>query len=366
MLRTAKNWIIALSCNLIFASTSFATLDGYWQYDEYLEEHPEQQTYLSTLSALVSEDPVPFAGTTERPVKISVVYPGRQISDYWVRNIAALEARLKELSIPYEMDSVFSRPGDDIREQSAHLLSAIQSEPDFLIFTLDSVKHRKFIEHVLQVNNIKLILQNITTPVRAWQDHQPFLYVGFDHVLGTKALAEYYQSQFPESTNYSMLYFSQGYISAARGDTFIDFMQPNDTYHLQSSYYTRANRETGYTATLAMLQEAPDVSFIYACSTDIALGAIDALKEIDREEIMVNGWGGGSAELEAIAQGDMDVTVMRMNDDTGVAIAEAIKMELQGQNVPTVYSGDFEIVTAKDSPERIDALRQRAFRYSDR
>lgn len=56
---------------------------------------------------------------------------------------------------------------------------------------------------------------------------------------------------------------------------------------------------------------------------------------------------------------------MRMNDDTGVAMAEAIKMDLEDKPVPTVYSGDFEIVTSQDSEERIQELKLRAFRYSD-
>ncbi|GAJ70301.1 autoinducer 2-binding periplasmic protein LuxP precursor [Vibrio sp. JCM 18904] len=46
-------------------------------------------------------------------------------------------------------------------------------------------------------------------------------------------------------------------------------------------------------------------------------------------------------------------------------MAEAIKWDLEGKPVPTVYSGDFEVVTKSDSPERIEALRKRAFRYSD-
>lgn len=100
-------------------------------------------------------------------------------------------------------------------------------------------------------------------------------------------------------------------------------------------------------------------------STDVALGAVDALKELGRDDVMINGWGGGSAELEALSKGELDVTVMRMNDDTGIAMAEAIKWDLEGKPVPTVYSGDFEVVTKSDSPERIEALRKRAFRYSD-
>lgn len=56
---------------------------------------------------------------------------------------------------------------------------------------------------------------------------------------------------------------------------------------------------------------------------------------------------------------------MRMNDDTGVAMAEAIKWDLEGKPVPKVYSGDFELVTSSDSKEKIERFKQRAFRYSD-
>ena len=80
----------------------------------------------------------------------------------------------------------------------------------------------------------------------------------------------------------------------------------------------------------------------------------------------VDGWGGGSAELEAIARGDLDVTIMRMNDDTGIAMAEAIKWDLESKPVPHVYSGDFELVTKEDSAAKIEQLKKRAFRYSDK
>ena len=157
----------------------------------------------------------------------------------------------------------------------------------------------------------------------------------------------------------------RGYISDVRGDTFIHQVNRDNNFELQSAYYTKATKQSGYDAAKASLAKHPDVDFIYACSTDVALGAVDALAELGREEIMINGWGGGSAELDAIQKGDLDITVMRMNDDTGIAMAEAIKWDLEDKPVPTVYSGDFEIVTKADSPERIETLKKRAFRYSD-
>ncbi|WP_070966522.1 autoinducer 2-binding periplasmic protein LuxP [Vibrio sonorensis] len=360
MLLTATTTAVVANTN------SSQALSGYWQYEEYLDANPSQQKLTSNLADAVRNNPIPIAKAQQQPITISVVYPGQQVSDYWVRNIKAFETRLEELGINYSINQVFTRPNVDVRQQNLSLLEAVKNKSDYLVFTLDTTRHRKFIEHVLNSADTKLILQNITTPVRAWEENHPFLYVGFDHLQGTKVLESYFKDRFSRDHKYSVLYFSEGYISDARGDTFIEAMSQNDTYTLSSAFYTKATRESGKEAALKILNKDPDISFIYACSTDVALGAVDALSKTNRTDILVNGWGGGSAELEAIQKGQLDVTVMRMNDDTGIAMAEAIKWDIEGKTVPHVYSGDFALVTAEDSPERIQLLKERAFRYSDR
>jgi autoinducer 2-binding protein LuxP len=114
-----------------------------------------------------------------------------------------------------------------------------------------------------------------------------------------------------------------------------------------------------------MLEQNGDLDFIYACATDVAFGVSSALKDLNRQDIVVNGWGGGS-ELEAIEKGDLDFTIVRMTDESGIAMAEAIKLDLQNQPVPLVYSGKYELFTKDDSPQRLEKLRAQATRYSDR
>ncbi|ENM5833141.1 autoinducer 2-binding periplasmic protein LuxP [Vibrio metoecus] len=350
----------------LFSAEGYAdSLKGYWHYDEFLAEFPEQHQLTDQLAKTVRDKPIPLGVEQKQPVVISVVYPGQQISDYWVRNIKAFEKRMDELGIRYQINQVFTRPNLDTRQQSVSLMEALKNKSDYLIFTLDTTRHRKFIEHVLQSSQTKLILQNITTPVKDWQGRQPMMYIGFDHELGALQLAKHYQAMAP-SKPYSVLYFSEGYISEARGDTFIQQMNEAHRFQLASSYYTKATEQSGYEATLNIVKNNPEIGFIYACATDIALGAAQALKELGRQDILLNGWGGGSAELEALANGELNMTVMRMNDDTGVAMAEAIKWDLEGKMVPLVYSGDFEIVTQQDSAKHVEALKARAFRYSDR
>ncbi|PMH43206.1 ABC transporter substrate-binding protein [Vibrio sp. 10N.286.49.B3] len=358
--------ILIAGFSLPAISQSTHVLHGFWGYQEFLDAHPEQKILTDALRQQVLGSPQLLTTQQTRPVTISVVYPGQQISDYWGRNIKAFEKRLDELGINYQINQVFTRPNLDARQQSLSLMEAIKNKTDYLIFTMDSIRHRKFIEHVISSTETKLILQNITTPVRSWDLRPPFMYIGFDHVVGTRMLADYFSETFPQKTKYSVLYFSEGYISDMRGDTFIKFMNHNDNYDLRSAFYTKANEESGYKAALASIKKTPELDFIYACSTDVAIGAVKALKELNRDDIRINGWGGGSAELEAIENGELDVTVMRMNDNAGIAMAEGIKLDLEGKAVPTVYSGGFKLVTSSDSQDRIDQLKAEAFRYSDK
>lgn len=340
-------------------------LSPYWKYSDYLEAYPEQKILTKKLADSVGKAPVPIEKIQEEPVRISVVYPGEQESDYWRRNIQAFELRLEELGINYSLEQIFTRPNAESRDQNLFLNKALKRDTDYLIFTLDTGRHKKFIEHVLYNSDVKLILQNITTPVKSWVDKQPFLYAGFDHLLGSQMLADYFKKILPNGAKYSVLYFSQGYVSDARGDTFIEAMRTEPRFKIQSSYYTKATKESSYHAALAAIEKTPDLDFLYACSTDVALGAIEAIQQTGSDHIKVNGWGGGSAELDAISSGAMDVTVMRMNDDTGIAMAEAIKWDVEGKAVPIVYSGSFELVTKLDDIEKINRLKKRAFRYSD-
>ncbi len=134
-----------------------------------------------------------------------------------------------------------------------------------------------------------------------------------------------------------------------------------------ASYYVGFNRKKARTAALELVKSRQSLDFIYACSTDIALGIADALAETGKTgKILLNGWGGGSAELEMIRKETLNFTVMRMNDDSSVAIAEAIKLDISGKatEVPHIYSGDIILIDKQTDETQIQKLKNRAFRYS--
>ena len=81
---------------------------------------------------------------------------------------------------------------------------------------------------------------------------------------------------------------------------------------------------------------------------------------------MVNGWGGGSSELQSIEQKELTATVMRMNDDNGIAMAEAIRFDVSGKRemIPQIFSGEFALIDQQTSKDEIKKFSDYAFRYS--
>ena len=353
---------------LIMGSTPWAQNNTkYVRISEYLQSYPQQTAIMDQFAQVVREAPRPLDRRQISPTKIAIIYPGIQASDYWRRSLKSFEQRLQALEIEYRLNTYLSRPSIDTELQGEQLTEALAWKPDYLIFTLDSLHQRSMIERILLKGKPKLILQNITTPIRTWQNNRPFLYTGFDHALGTQLIADRMRELGQPLSPYALLYFSQGYVSQMRGDTFASEMAGKSNLNQIASFYTDGNRGRARAATEKVLAEHPDLKMIFASSTDIALGAINALEKADKlADITINGWGGGEAELKALRAGKLDLTVMRMTDDASVAMAEAIKLDLQSQpeRVPHIYSGDIIVLDQQTSLEQIERYKRRAFRYS--
>ena len=350
---------------MFLSTTLYSSSKEYYQIDEYIN-YTKQNKISKHFIKVIQEDSKAILKQNKK-IKIVIVYPGNQISDYWRKSKLSFEKRLNELNIKYELIDFFTKPAVEIKEQSKHLLKALKINADYLVFTLDANKHTKFIERIIGKKSTKLILQNITTPLKKWKDRQPFLYVGFDHFSGSKILADYYIEKTKGKGNYAVLYGPKGYVSYMRGTKFVDYITLKSDLKVIHEYYTDFNKEKSKNATLDLLERNSDIKFIYACSTDIALGVIEALKEKKLlGKIEVNGWGGGNSELESIEKEELNITVMRMNDDNGVAMAEAIKFDLQGKQglIPTIYSGEFKIVKKGIKKEDLENYKKRAFRYT--
>ncbi|SDL51254.1 monosaccharide ABC transporter substrate-binding protein, CUT2 family (TC 3.A.1.2.-) [Maridesulfovibrio ferrireducens] len=366
-----KNYcFIILTVFLLVSAIHLPTAKAadYYLLEDFYKFNPDEISKTTDFNELIKKDSPPPLNKN-LTVSIAMVYPGKQVSDYWNRSSKSFRLRLKQYGITPQIHSFFLKPTATFREQNAVFKEALATDPDYLIFTIDTLRHQRMIEPLLIKNKPKIILQNITTPLKAWTDKQPMMYIGFDHVNGSKMLAEYFAEKTYGNGRYAILLPDPGYLSEVRGETFVSYMDNNTNLELVSVYQTGINKEKARLATLAIIEKNPDIKFIYACSTDIALGAIEALRKKNMiGKIMVNGWGGGSSELKAIQKGEMDVTVMRINDDNGVAMADAVILDMLGESkkLPLVFSGRLELIEKGINPQKLDLLKNKSFRYSGR
>ncbi|WP_421903366.1 substrate-binding domain-containing protein [Maridesulfovibrio sp.] len=338
----------------------------YYTLDQYIERHPNEKVLEDNFNRLVNRNDVKQLNKQLSP-KIAIVYPGGQVSDYWRRSSKSFENRMKQYGASPRIFRFYINSSDSMGKQAAAFHKALETNPDYLFFTLDALRHQRMIEPILITGKPKIILQNITTPLKAWEDKQPFMYVGFDHARGTRMLAEYFARKTGGRGKYAILLPNPGYLNEERGKTFISYMDNKTSLKLATAFRTGINKDKARVAALNIAEQHPDVKFIYACSTDIALGAVEGLQEkkmLDR--IMVNGWGGGTPEIKALEKGELDVTVMRINDDNGVAMADAVVLDMLGKKsqIPLVFSGRFEILEKGVSAKRLHQLQQESFRYS--
>lgn len=360
---------VSVVLSLAYLTTATAqdtSLDEFWSLTEFIALNKKQRSAAEGFAQRVSAPAIPLE-TKVNPVKVAIIYPGSQASDYWRRSLASFEARMNEIGLPHKIESYFSGSSSDAGSQAALITQALANNPDYLVFTLDVLRHKPIVQRLIARGKPKVILQNITTPLKVWKERQPFLYVGFDHVAGTQLLIDHYKTKLGQKQDFAILFGPRGYVSRARGNTFLQAYSDPEAMNLKASYYVGYDREKSRQATESILQDHQNLSFIYACSTDIALGVMDAIAARGNQgTVITNGWGGGAAELDAILEGKLDVTVMRMNDDNGVAMAEAIVLDQTGNSdqIPVVFSGEFALVTKDNSTEDIQELKARAFRYS--
>jgi len=117
--------------------------------------------------------------------------------------------------------------------------------------------------------------------------------IGLDYTVGATIIAQKYISRFKGKANieYAMLYHIKGSkVSELRGDFFNEFIAEQTSFKLVAKYYTGGNRERARDAEFKILDTHPVLDFIHACSTDVAFGAMDALKERHLTgKILVNG-----------------------------------------------------------------------------
>lgn len=115
------------------------------------------------------------------------------------------------------------------------------------------------------------------------------------------------------------------------------------------SEYMRAN---AVTAMQDLLQAHPDVKAVFAHNDDMAMGALQVLKERGRKDVLVAGVDGLSEAIEAIQNGDQYVATA-LNDPSylGELAIDTARKLAAGQSVPPFVDAGTELLTKANAAQ---------------
>ncbi|MEM1073726.1 MAG: substrate-binding domain-containing protein [Pseudomonadota bacterium] len=335
----------------------------YWVPDEVNAEGK-----LPAMQEVVGSAAVPFSGGQEDPVQIALIYPSADTSDFWARNYLAMTKRLDELGIKYETTEFASRQIEhSLQSTYANQVEQDADLYDYVIFGPS--------ELAIQADNIDKLAANDGFSTYVWAFHTPLKYLenqpdvwfDFSSAAGALTMCDYMIERLGEGVTMAMNRGIPGITDNQRSGDFKACVEEKAGWTTVYEHYGEYQREGGFEGTSLILQAYPEAAIIHNANTAMAMGSVEAQIAMGKEkEIFSTGWGGTGLELEAIRNGELDATPMRMGDDVGAATAEAIKADLEDRadDLPFVFLGRITVAHDQMSTDEIDALEQEAFRFS--
>lgn len=349
--------------------------------EEVKEAEPEPEVWMlhevvaiedvDAFLEIVSADPVPLARTIHKRLRIAMIFPSLDLSDAWFCGWMGMEGRLKELNIMYELTTMGGGHADHAL-QASHIDLAIAQRYDYVIIAATELFVQKAAVQRMIEAGINVIQWNNNTPFKEWGRErypdglQPLAWVGFDHGYGGKMMGEYALTRLEPGSQIAIMYGVPGIGSELRGGTAARIMEAAG-HEIVYEHYADWDKTKAYEGTKYIMTAYPEVDHIHSCSTAMTYGIIAALKELGLTgQVLVNGWGGGRGEQAHMWEGEMNFSVMRMQDDWGVALAEIIKYDLEGRRdeIPLSISGSMTIIDDTWTKAEVGKLTEYAYRYS--
>jgi autoinducer 2-binding protein LuxP len=323
---------------------------------------------VSRFQNTVSSEARPIHSKLESPIRIALIYPSADVSDFWIRNFQALTGRLKDLNIPFEVEE-FSSKQIEHSLQTRYTDEVLQraDQFDYVIFGPSELEvQAENIQRLSSSDQFKTYIWAFHTPMKDWQS-QPDAWFDFSSTEGAIALCEFLHERLGEDIFFAMNRGIPGITDNQRSSGFSQCIQENahwiNLYEHFGQYQPRGGRD----GVELILKNFPEIQVLHNANTAMTMGAIEYLEEIGKvDQLYITGWGGTAIETQKIKEGSLNATPMRMSDDVGVATAEAIKCSLANQekDIPRVYLGRIRVIDDQLSDDQIDALSREAFRYS--
>jgi ABC-type sugar transport system substrate-binding protein len=294
-------------------------------------------------------------------MRIAYLSPSFDVSDAWERVYWAIQGRLDELGVDYDIQALAVASHVDHAGQLAQVESVIARGVDYVF--LGPTEYEAAIPALRKLNEagVPTVVYNFLEP---HEDEQAraMMYVAFSHLEGGRLSGEWAVEHLGGAGKVAIIQGAPGVASDQRRDGFLGVVEPYPEIEVIMGPYTDFDRTKAFDAAQNLLTAHDDIDLIYGVSTSIGLGAAQAVRQAGKsDEIATMGFGGTGDEIVAMDEGWLTASVLRSIDDSGVAVADAFVAHSQGEDVPQVWSGPFVMI---DKDSDADALVAEATRYS--
>ena len=342
------------------------------QRDYWLPEQvnlPEVVVSFQETVSAPSQTITPDQLTLDGPVEIALVYPSADVSDFWVRNYAAMTHRLEELGIAFNTTEFTSRQIEhSLQTRQTNEVLNRKGQFDFVIFGPTELDiQAKNIQRLAASDAFSTFVWAFHTPKKNWAA-QPDMWLDFSSASGALTMCHYLIGRLGQGVSFALNRGILGITDDQRSGDFANCVEQEGDWFNSYEHFGQYQKQGGADGFRLIDKNFPEVTVLHNANTAMAMGVVEARAELDSPApLFVTGWGGTAKELEKIRTGELNATPMRMSDDVGVATAEAIKLYLMGKSreVPKVYLGRITIANDTMTDAELDGLEKEAFRYSE-
>lgn len=267
-------------------------------------------------------------------------------STYWVTTKDSIDKAVSEngfevITKTPESESNYKNQKEIMQEMIKNKVSVILLAPCSATELIPDIKdaNKKGIPVIL-------IDTDVDRELLAIENAKVETFVGTDNYAGGKLIGERAVKKAEGKGNVAIL---NGIIGQTNGEArckgFEDAVK-SAGMDVVASVATNWTKEDGYNKAKTLLLAYPDIKSIFAANDDIAHGALDAAKELDKN-VLIETFDTSEETINDVNEGKIDATVSQHPEIMGKNSVEATMNIIKGNKVDSSIPTNLELIVAK-------------------
>ena len=281
-----------------------------------------------TLAAVFVTAGVP-AALAEQPLELVLVPPAME-SPFYKAILDGAQPKAEELGYKFTLLSP-QRP-DDPSEQ-------VQIVEDLVTRGVAGIAicahdDKAIVSAVKKANDagIPIVIFNSLTDLPGGD---VYAYVGYEQEAGGANIADWVNKVTNGEANVAILEGLPGFHSTARAGGFTDQVSANyPGLKIVASQPADWSREKGMNVATNMFQADPTIQVFYGLNDEMALGAAQAMKQLNQADIITVGIDGNPNAMEAVNRNELTATLYVNPVGIGAASMEMLDAAINGKPAP--------------------------------